>query len=573
MKLSKANRRVFAWPHLLVGVLAASAAASRAESLPSDAVPTVIVDTQSEPVAPGKFEPTWESLRQYDVPEWYRDAKFGIWAHWGPQCQPEAGDWYARHMYSQGRGQYDAHMQRYGHPSEYGFKDVIHDWKADKWDPDRLVGLYKRVGAQYFFAMANHHDNLDMWDSRHQPWNSVAVGPKKDLIAGWAKAARENGLPFGVSAHAAHAWSWYEVAQGADTEGDKAGAPYDGNLTKADGKGTWWEGLDPQDLYAQAHKPSPDFANLNRIHWRWTWNNDVTLPDQAYCEKFYNRTMDLINKHQPELIYFDDTALPLWPVSDAGLKLAAHFYNTNLRKTGGASNGVLFGKVLSDDQKEALTWDVERGVPPTMEFPAWQTCTCLGGWHYDRGVYQQSRYKSAKAVVHMLADIVSKNGNLLLSVPVRGDGSIDEKEEAILESIASWMEVNREAILATRPWKVFGEGPASEGAPIHAQGFNEGKGKPLTAEDIRYTTSKDGATLYAIVMGSPVEPVSLESLGAEAGLLERRVERVELLGSGGAADWEQTAERLVIRTLPAANPSDADPTAPDAVVYKLTLAN
>lgn len=537
------------------------------QSLPIDATPTMIVATDAEPLAAGPFEPSWQSLQQYEVPEWFRDAKFGIWAHWGPQCQPEAGDWYARHMYSEGHWQHQFHLDHYGHPSEFGFKDVIRQWKADKWDPDRLVKLYKRVGAQYFFAMANHHDNLDMWKSKYQPWNSVAVGPKQDIVAGWAKAARENDLPFGVSVHAAHAWSWYEVSQGADREGPKAGIPYDGKLTKADGKGEWWEGLDPQELYAQAHEPSPDFANTGLIHSRWTWSNGVAPPDQAYCQKFFDRTMDLINAYQPELIYFDDTALPLWPVSDAGLKLAAHFYNANLQRTGGASNGVFFGKVLSDEQKKAIVWDVERGVPPAMEFPAWQTCTCIGGWHYDRGVYQRNGYKSVNSVVHMLADIVSKNGNLLLNIPIRGDGSLDEKEEAFLEGLAQWMDVNREAILATRPWKVFGEGPASEGAPISAQGFNEGKGKPFTAQDVRYTASKDGQTLYAIILGWPHEPVVLQSLGSGAALVDKQIAAIELLGSEATIPWKRGREALVIETTPVAPDSHAR----SAAVYKILL--
>jgi len=529
---------------------------AQTESIPITAQPEVIVNTGQEPVMAGKFKPTWESLQQYQVPEWFRDAKFGIWAHWGPQCQPEAHDWYARHMYVKGHWQYNHHLEHYGDPSEFGFKDVIHEWQGEKWKPEQLVKLYKRVGAQYFFAMANHHDNLDLWDSSYQPWNSVAVGPKKNIIDGWAKAARANGLPFGISVHASRAWIWYEPAQ-----------DFDGKLTKADGKGTWWEGLDPQDLYEQSHKPSPDYSNGDSIFSRWNWDNGASRPDQAYCEKFYNRTMDLINKYQPDLIYFDDTALPLWPVSDAGLKLAAHFYNSNLKKTSGRSEGVLFGKILDEEQKKALVWDVERGVPPTIVNPAWQTCTCIGGWHYDRGIFERGDYKSAKTVIHMLADIVSKNGNLLLDIPIKGDGSIDYKEEKILEGIAEWMDVNKEAIFSTRPWKVFGEGPASEGAQLQEQGFNEGKGVPFTAEDIRYTISKDGKTLYAIVMGWPDDPISLKSLGTEVNLLDRPVKKVELLGSRSSIRWKQGADALVIETTP--SPPDTDARA--AAVYKVAL--
>jgi alpha-L-fucosidase len=146
--------------------------------------------TGNEPVAKGKFEPTWQSLKQYETPDWFRNAKFGIWAHWGPQCQPGQGDWYARSMYNEGSRQYKWHVANYGHPSKAGFKEVINSWKAEKWDPEQLVALYKKAGAQYFFAMANHHDNLDMWNSKYQEWNSVRVGPQKDILAGWAAAAK-----------------------------------------------------------------------------------------------------------------------------------------------------------------------------------------------------------------------------------------------------------------------------------------------------------------------------------------------------------------------------------------------
>lgn len=547
-------------------LLAVTASAAHAAGpIPETAKPAVIADTAKEPVASGKFQPTWESLEQYQgAPDWFRDAKFGIWAHWGPQCQPEEGDWYARSMYDQGNGKYNAHLAKYGHPSEFGFKDVIHQWKADKWDPERLVSLYKRVGAKYFFAMANHHDNLDMWNSKYQPWNSVKVGPQKDIIAGWAKAARANGLPFGVSVHASHAWSWYEIAQGADKKGDKMGVPYDGKLTKADGKGKWWEGMDPQDLYEQNHTPNPGFDQINKIHSQWNWGNGVSQPDQAYCDKFYNRTVDLINQCKPDLLYFDDTALPLWPVSDAGLKIAAHFYNTNLQRKG-VGTGVLFGKILTDGQQKAMTWDIERGVPNKILPDAWQTDTCIGTWHYERSFYDRNRYKSSKTVVHMLADIVSKNGNLLLNVPVRGDGSIDDKEEAILEGIAAWMEINNKAIFATRPWKTFGEGPASDSPGLSAQGFNEGKGKPFTAEDVRYTISKDGQTLNAIVMGAPAKAVSLKSLGKNAKLLEGQIAGVKMLGSSDAPHWTQTDEALVIDAPTSRVPNDI------AVVYQISL--
>ena len=261
----------------------------------------------AEPVAEGPFKSDWDLLKQHQCPDWYRDAKFGIWAHWSAQCVPEQGDWYARNMYTQYRRGRDGkdvpnpvyayHVQHYGHPSKVGFKDIDALWKAERWEPEKLMSLYKRTGAKYFAALANHHDNFDCYDSKHQPWNSVRIGPKKDLVGAWGKAARDAGLQFGVTVHAARAWSWFEVAQGADKDGPLAGVPYDGKLTKADGKGTWWEGLDTQGLYAQNHAPKQK-------------------PDAAYCTKFYNRTVDLINKYQRDLLYFDDdytdTGLPLY---------------------------------------------------------------------------------------------------------------------------------------------------------------------------------------------------------------------------------------------------------------------
>ena len=545
-----------------LALLALAPAARATDSVPCAATPVVVVNTSAEPIAPGRFAPNWDSLRQYRVPDWFRDAKFGIWAHWGPQCEPEQGDWYARQLYVEGSDDYRWQVAHYGHPSQAGFKDVIRRWRAERWDPDKLLALYQRAGAQYFVALANHHDNFDLWDSKYQPWNSVRLGPKKDLIAGWAAAAHRHGLRFGVSVHASHAWLWYEVAQGADRTGPLAGVPYDGRLTAAQGRGTWWDGLDPQDLYAQRHPPSPGFADPQSIHGRWNWDNGATTPDAAYCQRFYNRTIDLINRYQPDLVYFDDTALPLWPVSDAGLKIAAHFYNTNAHAHGGRVEAVLFGKILDPAQRQCLVWDIERGQSNVIEPEPWQTDTCLGDWHYRRSIFEQHRYKRASTVIHLLADIVSKNGNLLLSVPVRADGTIDDDELGIVEGIAAWMAVNREAILGTRPWKIFGEGPASAGPALSAQGFNEGRGRPYTAADVRFTVK--GATLYAICLGWPSAPVVLQSLGSSAGLLGRPIARVELLGGNGTVAWQQSAHAVTIQPPPAG----AAPSA--AAVYRIT---
>ncbi|MCH7412335.1 alpha-L-fucosidase [Belliella sp. R4-6] len=517
------------------------------------------VGPQNEPQHTGKFEPNWESLSQYNTPEWFRDAKFGIWAHWGPQCQPGQGDWYARNMYDEGSKTYNWHVENYGHPSEAGFMEVIRSWKAERWDPEKLVALYKKAGAQYFFAMANHHDNLDLWDSEYQEWNSVNVGPKRNIILEWAEAAKTNGLPLGLSVHSAHAWRWYESSQLADENGPYKGVPYDGNLTKEDGKGKWWEGLDPQNLYAQNHKLSEGSEDINKIDSQWDWENGAEVPSVEYSENFYNRSIDLINKFNPDLLYFDDTGLPLYPISDAGLKIAAHFYNSNMAKNDGKLEAVLFGKILTEDQKEALVWDVERGAPADLQQKPWQTCTCIGNWHYSEDVYNQDRYKSAKDVIHMLVDVVSKNGNLLLNVPIKGDGSIDDKEIQIVENIGKWMEINKESIFSTRPWQVFGEGPSVETKnPINAQGFNEGKMK-FTEKDIRF--NQKGKLLYATVLGLPSETVHIKSLGSRTTGF-RKIKKIELLGSSEKVNWKISENMLSIEP-PSDFPNDI------ALVYKI----
>ncbi|MCH5686284.1 alpha-L-fucosidase [Niabella sp. W65] len=251
--------------------------------------------------------------------------------------------------------------------------------------------------------------------------------------------------------------------------------------------------------------------------------------------------MELINLYKPDLLYFDDTGLPLYPVSDAGLKIAAHHYNTNMSKHKGKLEAVLFGKVLTDQQKQCMVWDVERGAPDKIQDKPWQTCTCIGDWHYKRSIFENGWYKSAKTVIQMLVDIVSKNGNLLLNIPVRGDGTIDEKEIAILEDIASWMDVNKESIFDTRPWKVYGEGPVAEFSnPVNAQGFNEGKVK-YSDKDIRFN-QKDKA-IYATVMDVPATAITIRQLGKEK--KNGSVKHITLLGSKEKIKWKQLADALV----------------------------
>jgi alpha-L-fucosidase len=526
----------------------------------SPAYAQTVAQDKSNGTVMKQFEPTWESLSKYQVPEWFQNAKFGIWAHWGPQCQPEQGDWYGRLMYDEGSEQYNWHVANYGHPSKAGFKEVINSWKAEKWDPEKLVALYKRVGAQYFFAMANHHDNLDLWNSKFHEWNSVRVGPKKDIVNGWAKASKKFGLPFGLSVHSSHAWTWFETAQRSDKKGPLAGVPYDGKLTKADGKGTWWDGLDPQALYAQNHPLSKGSDTISSLWRQWDWGNGASLPSKEYYDQFYNRVVDLIDQYNPDLLYFDDTVLPFYPVSDVGLKIASHYYNHNLATHGNKLEAVLFGKILNEEQKKCMVWDVERGALDAIQNKPWQVCTCIGEWHYRRSVYEQSRYKSAAQVIYMLSDIVSKNGNMLLNIPIRGDGTIDEKEIQILEQIAAWMDLNKESIFDTRPWVIFGEGPSADRSnPVNGPGFNEGNLK-YSAADIRYT--QKGKVIYATTLGKPEDQIVLKALGKKNAKSE--IKKVELLGTKEKISWKQSDENLSIQS-PAKLPNDI------AAVFKVTM--
>ncbi|CAN5908026.1 alpha-L-fucosidase [soil metagenome] len=497
----------------------------------------------ARPPATADFQPTFASLSQYQTPDWFRDAKFGMWAHWGPQCVPEQGDWYARRMYQEGDRDYVAHAARYGHPSRSGFKDVIRQWRAEEWRPDDLVALYKQTGAQYFMALANHHDNMDLWNSTHQPWNSTRVGPKKDLIGGWAKATRRAGMRFGVSVHAAHAWSWYEVSQGADKEGPLAGVPYDGKLTRAQGKGAWWDGLDPQDLYEQRHTPGQGLV------WDWNASRGSSVPDKAYCERFYARTMDLIEQHDPDLVYFDDTVLPLHPISDVGLRIAANFYNRSVKRNGGRLEAVLTGKVLNEEQRKSMVWDIERGAANDIVPLPWQTDTCIGDWHYSRSLFARHGYKTASSVAQMLVDIVSKNGNLMLNIPLPGSGTPDDDELSFVADFGRWMRTNGSAIYGSRPWAVYGEGPSTQAqAPLREQGFNEGRNRPYTAEDIRFV--QKGGKLYAFALAWPESAkLTIKSLAAGAPHAPGQVERVELVGAPGALEYTRSVDGLTI-TLP-----------------------
>ena len=290
---------------------------------------SAIAQIDSLSIAKGKFKATDESLDQYQYPEWFRDAKFGIWSHWGPQAVPRMGDWYARKLYISNTWDsntksfsgapdpdYVYHLAHYGHPSVFGFKDIIPLWKAEKWNPDSLMKLYKKVGAKYFVSMGIHHDNFSLWNTKLNRWNAVNMGPHKDIVAIWQKAAQKEGLRFGISEHLAGSYNWYQTSHGADNTGDKAGVPYDGN--------------DPQyqDLYHDKSAPEDT---------QWTSSNPARQLD------WFNRIKELVDMYKPDLLY-SDSELPFKTKTPAennvARSLVAHFYNENMAKYNGKLEAV-----------------------------------------------------------------------------------------------------------------------------------------------------------------------------------------------------------------------------------------
>ncbi len=463
------------------------------------------------------FAATWDSLQTYRCPDWFRDAKFGIWAHWGPQAVPMVGDWYARHLYVEGHPQHAHHVRTYGHPSRFGYKEIVRQWKAERFDPERLLELYKRAGARYFVACAVHHDNFDCWNSRHHAWNSVNVGPGKDIVGLWEKATRAAGLRFGVTEHLERSWSWFNTNKGADAAGPWAGVPYDGN--------------DPAyaDFYFPPHADtSPHYPDAPPAAWPRQW--------QA-------RILDLIDQYDPDLLYTDG-GVPFGPV---GLEMVAHFYNRNLARRGGRLEAVYTIKDPAmhtgnhGEYREGMALlDVERGVVVGIRPIPWQTDTCVGGWYYDT----RQVYKSPQEVIQILVDVVSKNGCLLLNLPPRPDGTLDQEEEWIAQEIGRWLDVNGAAIYGTRPWRAFGEGPTR----LASGSFAEREKRAFTPADFRFT--QRGDAIYAVALAWPSAGEWV--IGSLAG---QPVRRVTLLGHAGELAWQQDAAGLRV-SAPATRPCD-----------------
>ena len=488
--------------------------------LPLGTIPLIAQSPAASPSvttnAEHPFAPTAASFKTYECPEWFKDCKFGIWSHWGPDSVPGLFNNYAHDLWHQGSEEYKWHVEHYGHPSKFGYKEVIESWKAEKFDPNALVAKYKAAGAKYIVALATHHDNVDCFDSSFHEWNSVKHGPHKDIVGLWRDATLKAGLRFGVSSHADdRGWNYMYGAQLSDTNGPLAGVPYQG-----------------RDLSLASLYNSP--------------TNERAKPSQEWLNGWEKRHLELVEKYTPDFLFLDGGI----PHGQLGMNVIADYLNMNAKEHHGVEEGVVTTGSLLPYR--------ERGMSPTLQEKPWLDVSSISGWFYmNHNPHSDwhSNIKDAPTVIHTLADVVSKNGNLLMNFPQRGDGSLYPECEQVLEELTKWMPINGEAIFNTRPWTTYGEGPTQ----LDPKGMNELM-RPMTWQDIRFTQSKDGMTLYAIVCGIPEGPITISSLGS----ITDKISSVTLLGSPDKIAWKTSPTGMVIQ------PSSQWPCT-HAVVYKISL--
>lgn len=508
------------------------------------------------PVTPGPFAPDWDSIEKNypGTPEWLRDAKFGIWVHFGPQSAGESGDWYARNLYKQGHRAYANHLRRFGHPSETGYKEVLRDWNPSALNPEYLTALYKKAGARFLMIQGVHHDNYDLWNSKYQPWNSVNIGPHRDLLREWADACRRNGMRYGVTFHHEYTWWWWQTAFGSDAEGEKAGVPYDGHLTAADGIGKWWEGYDPRMLYGADLRCYESVDSC--AHTGWSPPADGIFSrhlDYArwYATQWALRMMDVVANYDPDFIYTDGTKEGPFCGTGTGTGLRcnamplvmADYYNRTLRDRGEVNT---FSIIKFRHPTNGAVNTAEFEFPDTINSSQpWIREAPVGNWFYEPGfVYDPGM------MIRFIIEAVARDGNAALNICLRPDGSIEDECVKMLEEVGRWMEVNGAAVYGSRAWKVPGEGAMVDGKLKKLPGGYLGRAQAdfaFDAGDIRFTRGADGA-IYAFCMALP-EPggrVAVRSLGLKAPGTGCKVDDVTLLGSGERLRWRQTDDALVI---------------------------
>jgi len=461
----------------------------------------------------GPFRADWESLQKYEAPEWYRDAKFGIFIHWGAYSVPAFGsEWYPRMMYVKDSNEYKHHVQTFGPQDKFGYKDFIPMFKAERFDPAAWAELFKKAGAKYVVPVAEHHDGFAMYDSSLSDWSAAKMGPHRDTTGELANAVRAAGLHFGVSSHRV-----------------------EHNFFLGPGRSIHSDVNDPQ--YAMFYGPAHNWV-MNP--GGTPLNNDFTYISSSWVNDWLARSAELVEKYHPDIVYFD------WWIGQPSIRqnltrFAAFYYNSSLKY--GDHVGVINYKDYAMQEHSGVL-DIERGQLGDLRLSPWQTDTSVSNKSW--GYINNDTFKSPEFIVNQLIDIVSKNGNLLLNIGPRSDGTIPEEVQQVLLDVGAWLNINGEAIYGTRPWRTYGEGPTK----VTAGTFHDTDSAKYTAEDFRFTTKPD--VLYVIGLAWPASGEAVvHSLTPTAG--SEALKSVELLGSNSKLEFEQRADGLHVR-VPAQSP-------------------
>jgi alpha-L-fucosidase len=464
----------------------------------------------------GPFQPNWESLKKYKAPQWYEDAKLGIFIHWGVYSVPAfANEWYPRNMYQQGTPEFKHQVETYGPQTKFGYKDFIPLFTAKQFDAAQWANLFRQAGAKYVVQVAEHHDGFPMYESSLTDWCAGKMGPKRDLVAELSKGVREAGLYYGVSSHRAEHWFFFN--------------------------GGWQYPSDVQDpRFGGLYAPAQPWISVKQDGKE----RDVTVPSKDHLDEWLARSAELVERYHPDVLYFD------WWIEQKEFqpyleRFAAFYYND------AATRGAV--PVLETKESAfpegASVFDIERGQSADIRPLHWQTDTSISDKSW--GYIENDTFKSPQSIIWQLVDIVSKNGNLLLNFGPRPDGTIPEQVQHVLLTIGKWLAINGEAIYGTRPWTIYGEGPTQ----VVGGSFHDTASQPFTSQDVRFTTK--GSSVYAIVLAWPkVGQLIVHSLGTGTPTGKNlRVGGVTLLGSDSKLEWKQEADGLHIR-LPAQAPGE-----------------
>lgn len=471
----------------------------------------------------GAFTPDWTSFANYPIPQWYKDAKFGIFIHWGVYSVPAFGnEWYPNLMYLRGTPEFEHHVKTYGPQDKFGYKDFIPHFKAEKFDSAEWATLFKKAGARFVVPVAEHHDGFAMYETSFSKWNAARMGPKRDIIGDLARAIRKEGLVLGLSSHRAENWWFY--GGGREFDSDVRQGRY-------------------ADLYGPACRMGDD--GEARAH-----RKSLPMPDSVFLDNWLKRTCELVDKFQPELVWFD------WWIQHIAFdpylrKFAAYYYNRSAQW----DRNVAINYKNDAFPEGTAVFDIERGQLKGIRSAFWQTDTAVSknSWGY----VENQDYKTVTSLIHDMVDIVSKNGALLLNIGPKPDGTIPEPEQKMLIEIGDWLTLNGEAIYGTRPWTSFGEGPTD----IIEGTFNDVKRVAFGPEDIRFT--RKGKALYAIALGWPADgKLKIHAFAQKGKDAPAKINRIELLGHEGTLKWRQSRKALTI-SLPSRKPC------PHAFVFKI----